>query len=77
MRATPAQLKFASENQQLSGFPGHISEKTAAYEVDMDEIAKSAARFGAQIPSPAKRPRPRISRFGDHSAADTRRKTRQ
>jgi len=52
VRPSAADLKFISENQQLSGFSGRISEEMAMYEVDMDEIAESAARFGAQIPSP-------------------------
>ena len=78
VRATPAQFKFASENQRLSGFPGHISAETAAYEVDMDEIAKSAARFGAQIPSPENRaPKPRITRFGSRPARPARDRARQ
>jgi hypothetical protein len=69
VRPSAADLKFASENQQLAGFSGRISEETARYEVDMNEIAKSAARFGAQVPSSQNRaPKPRITRFGAHPA---------
>jgi len=46
----PEVLKFISENQKLAGFSGHISKETANYEPDMQEIARSAKRFGAQIP---------------------------
>lgn len=64
-KPSQADLKFISENQKLSGFSGNISPETAAYEVDMDEIATSGERFGAQIPSPENRPqKPRITRWG-------------
>jgi hypothetical protein len=62
---TKADLQFVAENQRLSGFSGEISEATAAYRPDMDEIAKSAKRYGAQIPSPTNRaPSPTIQKFG-------------
>src|ERR1051325_6053531 len=64
-KLTPAELRFISENQRLAGFSGETTSETAAHEVDLDEIAKSSARLGAQIPSPKNRPRkPRITRFG-------------
>ncbi len=69
VRFSAAILKFISENQRLAGFSGQITEKTATHEVDMDAIAESAARHGAQIPSPQKQAtRPRITRFGSHPA---------
>jgi hypothetical protein len=67
MRLSPKVLKFISENQQMEGFSGDITEATAMHEVDMDAVAESAARFGAQIPSPKNRPqKPSIRRFGQH-----------
>ncbi len=63
-KLTPAQLKFISENQQLSGLSGRITEETANHEVDVDKLAKSAARLGAQIPGESKPSKPRISRWG-------------
>lgn len=66
-KLTRAELKFISENQRLAGFSGEITPETAAHEVDLDELAKSAARLGAQIPSPKnRRQKPRITRFGSH-----------
>lgn len=69
VRPSDEDLKFISENQQLSGFSGRITKATAMHEVDMDAIAESAKRFNAQIPSPQNRqPKPRITRFGSHPA---------
>jgi hypothetical protein len=69
VRLSDEDLKFISENQKLAGFSGRITNATATHEVDMDEIAESAKRFGAQIPSPQNRtPKPRITRFGSHPA---------
>ena len=66
-KLTAADLQFISENMRLSGFSGRITEEIAMHEPDMDAIAESAARFGAQIPSPQNRAaRPRITRFGSH-----------
>jgi hypothetical protein len=66
-KLTASDLRFISENMMLSGFSGRITKETAMHEPDMDAIAESAARFGAQIPSPQNRaPRPRIARFGSH-----------
>jgi hypothetical protein len=45
-------LKFVSENQRLEGFSGQITEETATHQPDMEEIAQSAKRFNAQVPSP-------------------------
>ncbi|MEI2722919.1 MAG: hypothetical protein V9H26_05090 [Verrucomicrobiota bacterium] len=43
-------LKFISESQQLSGFRGKFSRDILKFEPDMKRIAKSARRFGAQVP---------------------------
>jgi hypothetical protein len=68
-RLTPEHLRFISENQQMEGFSGRITKKTANHEPDMDEIAASAAPLNAQTPSSRNRaPKPRISKFGAHSA---------
>jgi hypothetical protein len=67
VRLSAEDLKFISENQQLAGFSGCITEETAAHEVYMEAIVGSSARFGAQIPSPSPQNRPmkpRITRFG-------------
>src|ERR1035441_2154303 len=44
-------LEFAAANQQMEGFPGHISEAVAGHEPNMEEIAEDAKRFGAQVPT--------------------------
>ncbi len=53
-----ADLEFASANQQLEGFPGKITPEIAAHRPNMDEIAASARRFGAQIPTEENRQKP-------------------
>jgi hypothetical protein len=64
VRLSAADLKFVSGNQQMAGFSGHISEETANHQPDMVEVAESAKRFNAQVPSPANRPtRPRVRKF--------------
>lgn len=69
VRLSAADLEFISGNQQMEGFSGRITEETARPQPDMDLIAESAARLGAQIPSPQNRgPKPRITRFGSHRA---------
>ena len=50
-QASLADLQFLSANQQMEGFPGKITEAVAAHEPDMEKIAASARRFGAQIPT--------------------------
>ena len=50
-KASLADLEFLSANQQLEGFPGKITEEVAAHQPDLETIAESARRFGAQIPS--------------------------
>ena len=40
-----------SANQQLEGFSGNITEKIAAHQPDLNEIAASVKRFRAQISS--------------------------
>jgi len=47
----PEVLPFISENQKLSGFSSHISEKTASFVPDMAQISNSAKRFKAQVPT--------------------------
>ena len=66
IKLTQADLKFISENMKLSGFSGKITSAIANYEVDMEKIAESARRFGAQIPKSdrdSSRKRPKISRW--------------
>lgn len=60
VRPTPEMLKLVRENQQLSGFTGYISHETAALEIDMDAVAESARKRGAQIPQPKRKPRPKF-----------------
>jgi hypothetical protein len=68
-RLSAEDFNLIPENQQLAGSSGCIAEETAAHEVDMETIAKSAGRFGAQIPSSKNRPmKPRITRFGSRPA---------
>ena len=58
VRDLSAVLEFASENQQLEGFPGKITEANIAHVPDMKQIAESARRFDAQIPKEENRQRP-------------------
>lgn len=62
-RVSAEDLKFISENQRLSGFLGKITPAMRAYKPDRRAIAKSAKRFGAQVPSSKKPAKPRITRF--------------
>lgn len=43
-------LKFASQNQQLEGFPGEITEAARQHRPNWDELEAVARRFGAQLP---------------------------
>lgn len=43
-------LKFIIESQQLSGFPGEIDSSVITHRQDLSKIAKSAKRFGGQMP---------------------------
>lgn len=53
-------LAFLSENQQLEGFPGKITEELAAHRPNMEQIVESAKRFGAQVPTEENRKRPPV-----------------
>ncbi len=53
-----ADLEFLSANQQLEGFPGKITPEIAAHRPNMDKIAASARRFGAQVPTKENRQKP-------------------
>lgn len=43
-------LKFASQNQQLEGFPGEISEAARQHRPNWEELEAVARRFGSQMP---------------------------
>jgi ribosomal protein L28 len=64
VKMSAAVLKFISENQKLSAFSGRITSRTAKHKVDLDAIAESAARIGAQIPGKSRVMRPRVTHFG-------------
>lgn len=65
VRVRPKVLRFISENQRLSGFSGRITAADRRHKTDMAEVAESARRFGAQIPSTGKKfLRAKIKRFG-------------
>lgn len=51
-----AELRFVSQNQQLEGFSGDISEAVRQHRPDLDELVAVAKKFGAQVPKggPAK-----------------------
>lgn len=55
-----ADLQFLSHNQQLEGFPGKITEDVAAHQPDMKQIAESAKKFGAQVPTEKNRQQPPV-----------------
>lgn len=48
-RKLSTDLQFVSENQQLEGFSGKISDKVAAYRPDLKEIAASVKQFRSQL----------------------------
>jgi hypothetical protein len=43
-------LRFASQNQQLEGFPGEITEAVRQHRTDWAQLDAVARRFGAQMP---------------------------
>ena len=43
-------LKFISQNQQLEGFPGEITDAVRQHRTDWAELEAVARRFGAQMP---------------------------
>ena len=50
-----AELRFISQNQQLEGFSGEISEAARQYRPNLEELQAVSKKFGAQIPrDPAK-----------------------
>ena len=52
-----ADLRFISQNQQLEGFSGEITEAMRQHKPNMEEIKAVAKRFGAQIPQDVPLPR--------------------
>jgi hypothetical protein len=59
-QASTADLEFLSANQQLEGFPGKITETVSVHQPDMRQIAESARRFGAQVPTEVNRQQPPV-----------------
>lgn len=45
-----AELRFISQNQQLEGFSGEISEAARQYRPNLEELQAVSKKFGAQIP---------------------------
>ena len=67
-REAKADLAFVSENQQLEGFPGRVSESVASHKPDFKLIAQAARKFGAQMPAEAgSEPVPVVRRGGNGS----------
>ena len=52
-----ADLRFISQNQQLEGFSGEITEAMRQHKPNMEEIKAVSKRFGAQIPQDVPLPR--------------------
>ena len=52
-----ADLRFISQNEQLEGFSGEITEAVRQYKPDLEELKAVSKRFGAQIPQDAPLPR--------------------
>ena len=52
-----ADLRFISQNEQLEGFSGEITESVRQYKPDMEELKAVSKRFGAQIPQDVPLPR--------------------
>lgn len=51
------ELRFISQNQQLEGFSGEISEAARQYRPNLEELQAVSKKFGAQVPqskTPAK-----------------------
>jgi hypothetical protein len=71
VRVSRQDLEFVSANQQLEGFPGQVTETVAVHEPALRDIAESARRFGAQVPTVTNRQQPpifRTRRNGDQPA---------
>ena len=45
-----ADLRFISQNEQLEGFSGEITEAVRQHMPDLEELKAVSKRFGAQIP---------------------------
>ena len=52
-----ADLRFISQNQQLEGFSGQITEAMRQHKPNMEELKAVSKRFGAQIPQDFPLPR--------------------
>ena len=52
-----ADLRFISQNEQLEGFSGEITEAVRQYKPNMEELKSVSKRFGAQIPQDIPLPR--------------------
>ena len=52
-----ADLRFISQNQQLEGFSGEITEAVRQYQPNLEELKAVSQRFGAQIPQEVPLPR--------------------
>ncbi len=44
-----ADLRFISQNEQLEGFSGEITEAVRQYQPNLEELKAVSQRFGAQI----------------------------
>jgi len=65
-RALSADLEFVAANERLEGLPGKVTEAVAAHQPNLEGIAESAKRFGAQVPKEANRRQPAV--FREHGA---------
>ena len=52
-----ADLRFISQNQQMEGFSGKITEAMRQYKPDLEELKAVSKRFSAQIPQDVPLPR--------------------
>jgi len=52
-----ADLRFISQNEQLEGFSGKITDAVRQHKPDMEGLKAAAKRFGAQIPQDVPLPR--------------------
>ena len=52
-----ADLRFISQNEQLEGFSGEITEAVRQHMPDLEELKAVSKRFGAQIPQDVPLPR--------------------
>ena len=52
-----ADLRFISQNQQMEGFSGEITDAVRQYKPDLEELKAVSKRFSAQIPQDVPLPR--------------------